>query len=123
MSDKAFWEGQSETYKASVAARCREALDLCLEPLREIAKAHGYAIGVHGSVARDIDLMAIPWSAEAAGPADLMQAVFAEIYERCGFATWGAGQNPEHRPHGRLAYAIVIGGGAYFDISIMPPVS
>ena len=29
--------------------------------LAEIAREHGYALAVHGSLARDFDLIAVPW--------------------------------------------------------------
>ena len=32
-----------------------------IEPMRAAARAHGYALGVHGSMRRDLDLIAAPW--------------------------------------------------------------
>lgn len=34
---------------------------VCLHPLQEIAKGLGYNLVVHGSMNRDLDLIAIPW--------------------------------------------------------------
>ena len=34
----------------------------CYEDLMNIAKSHGYNLAIHGSLARDMDLVAIPWS-------------------------------------------------------------
>ena len=33
----------------------------CIPKIREVARACGYAIGVHGSLRRDLDLIAVPW--------------------------------------------------------------
>lgn len=30
--------------------------------LTEVARSHGYAMAVHGSMARDFDLICIPWT-------------------------------------------------------------
>lgn len=34
----------------------------CFEPLKQIALKHGYNLVLHGSLNRDMDLIAIPWS-------------------------------------------------------------
>lgn len=34
---------------------------VCLEPLQKIAKDHGYNLLIHGSMNRDMDLVAVPW--------------------------------------------------------------
>ncbi len=36
--------------------------------LVEEARRHGYALAPHGSLQRDLDLIAVPWSEEAAAP-------------------------------------------------------
>ena len=40
---------------------------VCFPALAEVARAHGYALMVHGTVARDLDLVACPWT-ESPGP-------------------------------------------------------
>lgn len=37
----------------------------CFEGLQEIAKKHGYALLLHGSMNRDFDLVAVPWVDDA----------------------------------------------------------
>lgn len=39
----------------------QRAYNRLIGPIRAIAKEHGYAVGVHGSLARDIDLILVPW--------------------------------------------------------------
>lgn len=39
--------------------------------LSEVAREHGYALAIHGTVSRDFDLIAIPWT-ETAGDPELL---------------------------------------------------
>jgi hypothetical protein len=39
--------------------------ELLIEPLRAVARSLGYALTVHGSLVRDIDLVAVPWTSDA----------------------------------------------------------
>lgn len=83
--------------------------------LREVARQHGYALALHGSLVRDLDLVAIPWTDEAGEPDALVRA----IVERCGALV--PGDNPTPKPHGREAWTILFGdGGGYIDLSVMP---
>ena len=34
---------------------------MLIHPLRFVARKHGYALTVHGSLGEDIDLVAVPW--------------------------------------------------------------
>ena len=43
--------------------------------LAEVARSHGYALAVHGSLARDFDLIAVPWAESVSEPG----AVVAEL--------------------------------------------
>lgn len=100
-------------------------------PLRAVARAHGYALTIHGSLERDIDLVAVPWVDRASAPADLAEALRVEA-ARVNGAAWCAesldADNPEHfrlgmpgyKPHGRLVWAFQL-GGTYLDLSVMPP--
>lgn len=40
--------------------------------LTEVARDCGYALGVHGSMHRDLDLIAVPWVDEAKSADDLI---------------------------------------------------
>lgn len=82
--------------------------------LAEIARKHGYAMAVHGSMSRDFDLICIPWVYAPSNP----QAVIDEIV--ITYATT-ASANPERKPHGRIAYSVCFGFGEFFaDLSFMP---
>lgn len=87
----------------------------CLYPqLAEIARSHGYALATHGSMARDFDLVCIPWTDEPSDP----QCVVDEMV-----ATFAIRQLPEMetRQHGRLIYTLVVKfGECFIDLSFMP---
>ncbi len=87
---------------------------------RAVAKREGYALGVHGSMARDLDLIAAPWTEKACDADELIEhlcrALDATLFE--------TDQKPEHKPHGRKAWSLhLLGLGLYLDVSVMPKVS
>jgi hypothetical protein len=93
--------------------RQQEKYPEILHNIRRIAKGLGYAIGLHGSEARDLDLMAIPWVEEACSPIKLVK----EIEKGIG----GRINGPVGiKPNGRLAWSILI-AGSYVDLSIISP--
>lgn len=89
--------------------------------IKDIAKRHGYALAVHGSVTRDFDLVAIPWDEFPSSHLDLL----TDIQKIIGIAD-PAKQYPwdSHgvEPNGRYCYTITCGAGGYFDISITPSI-
>ncbi len=109
--------------------------------LRTVAREHGYALGVHGSLATDMDLIAAPW-VDDAKPAEALIEALRECVG--GFMNNGpftscsgclvagvlvdcphvAGMhNPSTKPHGRRAWSIHLAAdfcGPYLDVSVMP---
>ncbi|TKI06423.1 hypothetical protein [Martelella alba] len=84
--------------------------------LAEIARKHGYAMAIHGTMARDFDLICIPWVKIPSSP----MAVVEEITKT--YATTDL-TNPEIKEHGRLCYSICFGFGTFFaDVSFMPTI-
>lgn len=81
--------------------------------LAEIARQHGYAMAVHGSMGRDFDVVCIPWIEEAGEP----QAVVDAITKRFAIEQvhgWDV------REHGREVTTLSIGFGECFvDLSFM----
>ncbi len=69
-----------------------------LPAIREAAKALGYAIAVHGSMRRDMDLMAMAWRDDAAPKDDLARAIQMAA---CGLDQSAYGW--EQKPSGRVA--------------------
>jgi hypothetical protein len=111
--------------------RCRVLYERLIDPLRACGRSMGYALGVHGTLARDIDLIAVawvPWAAPAKELAAAMQATAARVngaaimVEHKDFGTeFILGGKPGHKPHGRLVWSFHLGGGPYIDLSVMPP--
>lgn len=83
--------------------------DLC-----KIFQKHGYALAVHGSLARDFDVIAIPWVETPSSPDDII----AEVLKT--FAADIIGE-PGIKPHGRIAHTLSLGFGyCSMDLSFMP---
>lgn len=99
--------------------RARAAYAQLIGPIRAVAKEHGYAIGVHGSIARDIDMIAAPWVERPFTPGLMIEAIREICAEVEGFAVFPEGENPVRKPHGRMAWVIILRGGIYLDISVM----
>lgn len=88
--------------------------------LSEIVKEHGYALTLHGSMARDLDLVAIPWTDEPSEVGVLLQAVVDFICDKADGIAYPT-PLPTEKPHGRMSYIFPVGlEGHYFDFSVMP---
>ena len=85
--------------------------------LKDIAHKHGYALAVHGSFTRDMDLIAVPWIDSPSSHEELLSEMFDAIgYDR----HWETPYSSKAlKPHGRIAYTLPTGAGGYVDISIM----
>jgi len=97
--------------------------------LLQVAKDHGYALCVHGSLHRDMDLVACPWIKEASPALVLIKAMRRAL----GAVTWSREADrkkvyrdcsPQKKPHGRVAYSLHVTErgmyGGYLDVSVMP---
>lgn len=83
--------------------------------IREQAANLGWAIGVHGSVVHDLDLMAMPWVEEHC-PADMLAKTISAVCNN-----WE--NRPIHKyenekPCNRVVYTI-IAGASYIDLNII----
>lgn len=93
--------------------------------LCEAARSCGYALAVHGTFTRDLDVVAVPWTEEATSADDLVRKMAESV-------AWRAGEDPVYggpirAPHGRLSWSIPYRFGAddpmdpgYVDVSVMP---
>lgn len=85
--------------------------------MKTIAEKYGYAIALHGTMTRDLDLIAIPWIDEPKSIIDMMH----EFNDQIGESRTGRPYtSTENKPHGRVAYTLATGGGGYIDLSVMP---
>lgn len=87
-----------------------------LQTLREVARGHGYAIAIHGSMLRDLDLVAVPWTEEASEASVLAESIRASVD---GLESRGC---PERKAHGRLVWSFSIMPCHFIDLSVMPRV-
>ncbi len=102
-----------------------------LPVIRKVAKECGYAIGVHGSGQRDLDLIAAPWTSFVTPDTDLANAVCNAVQGRIyGYVRDNDGnhnQNPVLKAHGRKSWVIHLpnqegnnDGTLYIDMAVMP---
>lgn len=113
----------------------RPLYEQIIEPIRARAQELGYAVAVHGTLKRDIDLVAIPWIGEAVEAHELAEAVRVVAESITGWAKPKIGLEVSEyfkqgsrgsKPHGRLVWSFHLtqkwqgGGGPYIDLSVMP---
>lgn len=95
-----------------------------LPRIREAGKNLGYAIAIHGTMTRDLDLLAVPWIEDAAEPSALVKVIADEVSgyiigdrtDERGYVS----DHPHEQPHGRMSWNICWGGKAFIDLSVMP---
>lgn len=82
--------------------------------LAEIARSHGYALAIHGSMARDFDLVCIPW---VEAPSSEQQV----IDDMCSkFVIKEVGE-PTTKEHGREVHTLsIVHGECFIDLSFTP---
>lgn len=90
-----------------------------IELLRQCARNHGYALAVHGTLLRDVDLIAVPWHGKASPRRALLDAIVGILKAVYGKRKVSATTRGTRKPLGRIAYSIHC-GGSYFDLSITP---
>jgi hypothetical protein len=103
--------------KASIA--CHAAI---LPSLVNEGVKCGYAVAAHGSLRRDLDIIAVPWIRKAVSPDELVR----RLAEVCGGRVL---ELPSRHPHGRVSYTIHLGelvqgpytSDPYIDISVFSP--
>ena len=86
--------------------------------IRQIAAECGWAIGVHGSITHDLDLMAMPWTENHTTADELAQRLtdtnephFLRPYEK---------SKPGDKPNGRIVYTIFM-SNTYIDLNVIEP--
>lgn len=115
-----------EKYHGTEKLFCSAAMSfyaLLYAELRIVARSKGYALALHGSLRRDLDVLAVPWTEDAADEIELVKALTVAAEGLCDLA---AGKQ---MPHGRTAWVIQFPGvsatihpderGTYIDLSVM----
>lgn len=82
--------------------------------LATMARLHGYALAVHGSLARDFDLVCIPWVEAPSQHSEV-------VAEFCKAFSLRAVGDPDTTFHGRERWTLSISfGECFMDLSFMP---
>lgn len=87
----------------------------CLYPLlADIARKHGYALATHGSMARDFDLVCIPWVEKPSKPLTVVDEIIST------FSMRQVG-DPDVAEHFRIRYTLAVKfGECFIDLSFTP---
>lgn len=85
-----------------------------IHDIQVICRACGYALAVHGSMQRDLDLVAFPWTKKATTPKHLVKKLCDELELQPSEGS------PFKKPHGRIVYTLLMMGAGFVDFSIMP---
>ena len=121
MSD--FFEAEKDcpAIKRATRAFVEAFLTEALAPMQLAARGCGYALAVHGSLARDIDLIAVPWTTTADTPELLVQRLCGVLSGLLGRALYRRKDDWTDKPHGRRATTIILPGICpEIDLSVMP---
>ena len=82
--------------------------------LTKVARSHGYALAVHGTLGRDMDLICVPWVEAPSEPAVVVKDITKKFHIR------KIGE-PDTTYHGRQRWTISVGfGECFLDLSFMP---
>lgn len=95
---------------------------IMFEPMKVIALKYGYNLVLHGSLNRDMDLIAIPWVEELGSVEEMIDEFCVYVGGKvCLFNRREAGDGSivgdrfTEKPHGRIAYVINIFRGGYVN--------
>jgi len=88
------------------------------EDLKNAALDKGWALGLHGSLNSDMDIMAMPWVENASdihGLIDALRGCFTEPY------SIGLNFDDKSKPNNRVVITLSIWSDFYLDINIINP--
>lgn len=95
--------------------------------MAEAARSCGYALAVHGTMTRDLDVVAIPWTEEATSAEEVVRAMAQVAARRIGCdPVIGYTMSTAPRPHGRVGFSFPFAStdgfepDGYVDVSVMP---
>jgi len=85
--------------------------------LKEAALNYGWALGLHGSLSSDMDIMAMPWTDDAK-PVDDMIKALSDCFTENPFKNQHT--VPSYgKPNGRVVYTMTIWSDFYLDINVI----
>jgi len=105
--------------REQIVCNGKAAFYACIwDDLRNAAISCGWALGLHGSLSSDMDIMAMPWTEDATPVTDMIIAL-SDCF---------SGENPfkkkhciphKGKPNGRVVYTISIWADFYLDINVI----
>jgi len=84
--------------------------------LRQAAMDNGWALGLHGSLASDMDIMAMPWTEEATTDSEMIEAI-----KNCFTEASKITVEESDMPNNRRVFTLSIWADFYLDINIIKP--
>jgi hypothetical protein len=87
------------------------------DDLRNAAMGCGWALGLHGSLASDMDIMAMPWT-ENAKPVEEMIKALSDCFVGCPFKEYHTVPHYD-KPNNRVVYTMSIWADWYLDINVI----
>lgn len=87
------------------------------DDLRNAALGCGWALGLHGSLANDMDIMAMPWTVEAK-PVEEMILALSDCFTGCAFKDYHIIPHYD-KPNNRVVYTMCIFSNWYLDINVI----
>jgi hypothetical protein len=88
--------------------------------LCDTARKHGYALAIHGTVTTDLDLIAVPWTDEAAPAETVVEALRTHLAFVETVPAELCTEQATPKPHGRKAWNLYMDHGGKVDLSVMP---
>lgn len=105
--------------RKEVTCNGRAALYSALwEDIRNAAMDCGWAVALHGSLSRDMDIMAMPWIEGCTDADTMIDTIIAKCFGDNIISEYGK-KIDRTKPYGRVCYLIPIYEDFYLDISVM----
>jgi hypothetical protein len=87
------------------------------DDLKKKALECGWALGLHGSLASDMDIMAMPWTEDAKPVEEMIQAL-SDCFTDSPFKDMHTIPHYD-KPNNRVVYMMSIWGDFYLDINVI----
>lgn len=84
------------------------------------AMEKGWALGLHGSLQSDMDIMAMPWTEKASSPDEMIESIRGVFTDPIGGIEFDTKKHLD-KPNSRVVYTIPIWADLYLDINIIEP--
>lgn len=88
------------------------------DDLKRVAKECGWALGLHGSLANDMDIMAMAWTENATTAQELIDTICDKCFKNNPFDETNRVPYFD-KPNNRVVYTIVIWKDFYLDINVI----